>query len=195
MYFIFSLLAAATGVYSILILIRIVISWFGGTVTGKPVDLLTRITDPYLDWWRRVLNLRLGFLDLSPIVAVAVLSLFQRILYSLAGFDRVTVGNILSTVLLSIWSVVSFLLCFCIFVIILRIIAFLTNRNIYSPFWRAIDTISQPVLYRINRIFFGMRIPGFLKGAFVSLIALFALFIVGGFIIPPLARLLSKLPF
>jgi YggT family protein len=195
MQLIFRFLAAAAGLYSLLIFIRIIISWFGDNFSGRPVDLLFRITDPYLDWWRRALNLRFGFIDLSPLAAVAFLSMFQSILGALSRFDRVTFGNILSIVLLSAWSIASFVLWFCALVIILRFIAYMTNRNIYSPFWRAVDTISQPILYRINRIFFGRRIPGYLKGIFVSIIALVVLWIAGRFIVMFLARLFSGLPF
>jgi len=192
---IFSLLAAAAGIYSLLILIRIIISWFGGAITGKPVDLLVRVTDPYLDWWRRALNLRLGFLDLSPVAAIVSLSLIQNIFHSISVFNKILFGNIIAIILLSIWSVASFLLGFCMVIIILRLIAFITNRDIYSSFWRVIDSISQPLLYRTNRILFGKRIPNFLKGMITSLLVLGAIMAGGGFILPRLAGLLSRLPF
>jgi len=192
---IFSLLAAAAGIYSLLILVRIVISWFGGTVTGKPIDLLTRVTDPYLDWWRRALNLRLGFLDLSPLAAVASLSVVQSIFHSISIFNRISLGNIIAILLLSIWSVASFILGFCMIIIVLRLIAFITNRDIYASFWRVIDSISQPLLYRTNRILFRKRIPNFLKGMITSILALGAIMLGGGFLLPRLAGLLSRLPF
>jgi YggT family protein len=194
MRFIFSLLASAAGFYSLLIFIRIIISWFGNSVSGKPVDLLTRVTDPYLDWWRRTLNLRLGALDLSPIAAIAVLSLVQNILNNLSRFGRITLGYILSVVLLSVWSAASFILGFCLVILILRTIAYLSNRDIYSPFWNVIDTISQPVLFRINQILFGGRITDYLKRIIVSAIVLAAVWIGGGIAIRILAFFLAKLP-
>ena len=192
---IFSLLSAAAGFYSLLIFIRIIISWFGNAVTGKLVDFLARVTDPYLDWWRRTLNLRVGFLDLSPIAGIAALSLIQSIFYLFSRYDRITVGIILAIVLLSIWSVVSFIVGFCLIIIILRLIAYITNRNIYGSFWQVIDTISQPLLYRTNRIIFGKRIPGCLKGIITSSLLLAAIWIGGKYAVPQVAKLLSKLPF
>jgi YggT family protein len=194
MRFIFSLLASAAGLYSLLIFIRIIISWFGNSVSGKPVELLTRVTDPYLDWWRRTLNLRLGALDLSPIAAIAGLSLVQNILTNLSRFGRITLGYILSVVLLSVWSAASFILGFFFVILILRTIAYLANRNIYSPFWNVIDTISQPVLFRINQILFGGRITDYLKRIIVSSIVLAAVWIGGGIAIRVLAFFLAKLP-
>ena len=195
MQFIFNIIASVAGIYSLLIFIRIIISWFGGAVTGKPVNFLIRVTDPYLDWWRSKLNLRLGFVDLSPIAAIAALSLIQSIFYTFARFDRITMGSIIAIVLLSAWSVVSFLLGFCLLIIILRLIAYLTNRDVYSSFWRVIDSISQPLLYRTNRLIFGRRIPGYIKGIITSLLVLAVMMIGGGYLVPLLAKLFSKLPF
>ena len=195
MHFIFGFLAAAAGVYSLLIFIRIIISWFGGTAGGRPVELLVRVTDPYLDWWRRKLNLSFGFLDLSPIVGIAFLSIIQNILYSLSRFERFSVGNLLAIVILSCWSAVSFILGFCLLIIFLRFIAYITNRDIYSPFWRIIDNISQPLLYRLNRLFFGNRIASYVKGIVFSMLFLAVIWIGGGFLIPLLVKIISQLPF
>jgi len=195
MQMIFSFLAFTAGLYSILILIRILISWFGSFNDSKPLNLISRITDPYLDWWRRSVNIRIGVMDFSAVAAIVSLSLLQSIFYSLAYSQRLTIGYLLAIVLSAVWSIASFIIGFLFLVILLRLIAYLTNRNIYSPFWRVVDAVSQPVLYRLNRIFFGNRIAGYVKGIAISLIALAAIRICGGFIIPQLAGLLSRLPF
>jgi YggT family protein len=194
MRYFFSFLAAAAGIYSLLIFIRIIISWFSGNVAGRPADLLSRITDPYLDWWRRNLNLRLGFLDLSPVVAIAFLSIVQRLLYSFTSIEKITVGNILAILLLSLWPIVSFIFGFCLIILILRFVAYLTNRDMYGTFWRIVESISQPLLYRTNRIIFGKRIPGYLQGLSVSFLVLAVIWILGKYLIPQIARLLEKLP-
>jgi len=195
MQFIFGLLASAAGIYSLLIFIRIIISWFSGASGGKPIELLVRITDPYLDWWRRKLNLRLGIIDLSPIVGIAALSMFQNILYLLSRSERFSVGNILALILISCWSIASFIFGFCFLLILLRLIAYLTNRDIYGTFWRVIDEISQPIVYRLNRILYGNRIPQYIKGIVTSMILLGVIWIGGKIFIPVLARLVSNLPF
>lgn len=195
MHFIFNFLAAAVGIYSLLIFIRIIISWFGDSASGRPVELLYRVTDPYLDCWRNILNLRLGFIDLSPVVAVAFLSLLQKILYNLSRFERISAGNIIANIFSSLWSIVSFILGFCLIVIVLRLIAYITNRDMYSSFWRVIDTISQPLLYRTNRMLFGKRIPGYLRGIITSIIVLSAIWAVGSFVMPQIAGFIARLPF
>ena len=194
MHLIFSLLATIIGIYLILLFIRILISWFGGFVSGKPVELLARVTDPYLDWWREKLNLRLGLLDFSPVAGIICLSIVQNILHSFSRSERITIGYILAMLLMSIWSIASFLLGICVLILVLRLIAYLTNRNIYSPFWKAIDSISQPVLYRLNRIFFGHSIENYLKGLIISIAALVIVWIAGGFVFPFLAGMLTRFP-
>jgi len=195
MQFIFGVLASIAGVYSLLIFIRIIISWFSGASGGKPVGLLVRVTDPYLNWWRRKLNLRLGIIDLSPIVGIAALSMIQNILHLLSRSERFSVGNILALIIISCWSIVSFILGFCFLLILLRLIAYMTNRDIYGTFWRVVDEISQPIVYRLNRILYGNRIPQYIKGIVTSMILLGVIWIGGKIFIPVLARLISNLPF
>jgi len=194
MRFIFGILASAAGIYSILLFIRIIISWFGGLPSNKLTDLLAGVTDPYLDWWRSHLNLRIGFLDFSALAAIIAVSVAQNIFYSISNTGVLKFGFVLAIILLSIWSVVFFVLGFCLVIVILRLIAYLTNRNTYSPFWRVIDSMSQPVLYRINRILFGRRIVGYLKGIILSCIVLAALMVGGRIFVPIFAAMISKLP-
>jgi len=192
---IFGILASIAGFYSILIFIRIVVTWFSaGFPSSKPIELLGRITDPYLNWWRNRLNFRLGVIDLSPLFGIAALSVIQRILHSLAASGRVSIGVILAIILVSLWSIIAFILGFCFFIIILRLIGYLTNRNPYSHFWRIIDTISQPLLYRLTRIMFGDKIIGYIKGLLCSALLLGVIWIGGGFVVPLIAAFLKALP-
>jgi YggT family protein len=188
-----NLLASAAGLYMLLILIRIMLTWFGKTQFGKPAEILGRVTDPYLDWWRRF-PLRAGFLDLSPILGMAALSLVQTIFSTIAYYGSISLGIILAIALSSLWSVVSFFLGFFILVLALRLFAYLTNRNIYSGFWRIIEAIAQPVLYRISRIIFGNRLVNYRAGMIVSIAVLLALMIAGKFAVGLAVGLLIRLP-
>ncbi|MCL2242995.1 MAG: YggT family protein [Treponema sp.] len=195
MQYIYNLISVAAGIYSLIILFRIIFTWFGKTIPGKTIQFFGRITDPYIDWWRKALNLRIGIFDISPVLAIASLSVVQSIFSMLARFDKVTIGNLLSIIFLSIWPVVSFILIFCFAAVILRLIAHITNRDINGNFWRMVDEVTQPVLYRINSIIFSKRTPRLVNGMIVSIIALGVLWVGGGFIISIIAGLLSRLPF
>jgi YggT family protein len=193
--FIMNVLGSLVGFYMLLILIRVMISWFGGASLGRPVEILTRITDPYLDWWRRFPIFKTGFIDLSPIAGMAALSLVQTICNTTARYGRMTLGVLLAIALQAAWSVISFALGFFIIVLLLRLFAYLTNRNIYSTFWRIIDSISQPVLYRITRIFYRRRLINYLAGVLLSTGVLAVLAVGGGFLVRLLTNMFLRLPF
>jgi YggT family protein len=188
-------IGSVLGIYSLLIIIRIIITWFGNAQYSRPAQLLGRITDPYLDWWRRTFPLKAGILDLSPLLGMAALSVAQTICSSIARRGKITIGTILAVCLSALWSAAAFILGFCFIVLVLRLIAYVTNSNTYSPFWQAIDSISRPLLYRINRIFFGRKIPGYMTSIIVSLAVCAALWLVGGIAVHLLAALFFALPF
>jgi len=194
MQIIFGFLAGLVGFYSLLIIIRIILTWFSGGQFGRPEEILARITDPYLDWWRQKLNLRAGYLDLSPIAAIAALSVAQTAFYTIAQTGRITIGILLAICLSALWSAVSFILGFCIVVLILRLIAYLINADMFGVFWRVIDSISKPIQYRISRIIFSKRLVRFTTSIIVSILVLTALLIVGGIVIQIISGILSRLP-
>ncbi|MDR2747266.1 MAG: YggT family protein [Treponema sp.] len=190
-----NLIGGLAGLYMLLIFIRVMLSWFNISSLGRPAELLGQITDPYLDWWRRFPILRTGFLDLSPIAAMAALSLVQTACGITASYGRISLGILLAIVLQAVWSVLSFVLVFFIIVFLLRLIAYLSNRNIYSAFWKIVDSISQPVLYRITRIFYRRRLINYLAGILLSIGVLTALEIGGYFLTALLTGIFQRLPF
>jgi YggT family protein len=193
--FIMNVVGSLAGLYLLLIFVRVIFTWFSGAYLGRPVELLARITDPYLDWWRRFPILRAGFLDLSPIAAMTTLSLVQTICGVIANYGRITLGLFITIVLQSLWSVISFILGFLIIVLLLRLLAYLTNRNIYSIFWRVIDSIAQPVLYRVTRFFFRRRLINYLWGILLTTGVLAALMFSGSALVYGLSYALRRFPF
>jgi YggT family protein len=189
-----NVLGGITGFYMILIFIRIILTWFPGAQYGRVPGLLSRVTDPYLNWFRRFSFLRVANLDLSPIMAIAALSAANTIFLTLARFGSITLGIILSLLCSVIWSVVSFILNFFIILLALRLAAYLTNRDVYHGFWRIVDQVSAPVLYRINRFIFGGRLVRYMTGIIVSLGALLILRIGLGFLARQGLILLARLP-
>jgi YggT family protein len=193
MQIIFGILAGLLGLYSLLIIIRIILTWFSDGQFGTAAGVLSRITDPYLDWWRRRLNLRAGYLDLSPIAAMAALSVAQTICSAIAQTGKISLRLVLVICLSALWSAVSFLLGFCLIVLVLRLIAYLANANMFGTFWRIIDSISQPLLYRVSRIIFGKRIVRFTTSIIISILVLTVLWIGGGVVIQLFSGYLYRL--
>ncbi len=194
MQIIFGILTGLLGLYSLLIVIRIILTWFSGGEFGRPVEILARITDPYLDWWRRRLNLRAGYLDLSPIVAMAALSVAQTICSAIAQTGRISLGLLLAVCLSALWSAVSFILGFCLIILVLRLIAYLINADMFGMFWRVIDSISRPLLYRVSRIVFRNRIVRFTTSIIISILLLTVLWIGGKVVVQFVSGILFRLP-
>jgi len=186
------LLAAITSFYMMVISVRIILTWFGGQ--GGAAAFLARFTDPYLDWFRRFPLFRVGYLDLSPLAALALLSLANQVFKVFSVYGRITVGFVLALIVQSLGSIATFLSGFAVIILILRLIAYLTSRNIYTPFWRAIDAVSQPLLYRVNRIFFGRRIVHYRTGLLVSIAALGGLYLLAKVLLRAAVAALLALP-
>jgi YggT family protein len=177
----------------LIIFVRILLTWFSGSGYSRPIEILSRVTDPYLNWFRRF-PLQIGHLDLSPIAAIAVLSLINRIFMTLSYYGRISLGIILAMALQAVWSAASFLLGFCIIILVLRFLAYLTNQNIYSTFWRIIDTISQPLFYRISRILFGKKIVHYRTGLLIAIGALIVVTVAASFAVSILTAFFTRLP-
>jgi YggT family protein len=195
MFYLMSVLAGILSVYMILIFIRILLTWFPGADFGRPYVFLCGICDPYLNWFRRFRIFKNSPIDFSPLIALAVLSLAHNVLVSWTRMGRFSIAIVLAMLLNALWSVVSWVLGFFIVVLVLRMIAFLGNSNIYSPFWRFIDFIAQPVMYRISRVFFPNRIVGYLFRIIFSIAILVILIAVCWFVKTYGTMLLMRAPF
>jgi YggT family protein len=182
--------------YSILIIVRIMMSWFSGaSSSGAAARFLARVTDPYLNFFRRFRFFHFGYFDFSPVLALIVLSVVGNVFGSLADFQRITFGLVLALFLARIWSSVAFFLGMFIILIVLRLIGIFVRFNAASPFWRYIDMILNPVLAPITRLFFRGRSVPYGTALIAGGIFLLVVRIPGEFAIAQLVLLIQKLPF
>lgn len=80
-----SVLVRTLSIYSLILLVRVLLSWFPNLDWSNPVlSTVSSITDPYLNAFRGLIP-PLGGLDLSAIVAFLALNLAQQLLSSLVG--------------------------------------------------------------------------------------------------------------
>jgi YggT family protein len=193
--FIFSLLASLTSIYLLLIFIRIMLTWFSGANFGKPEAVLSSITDPFLNWFKRFPGLRIGgFLDLSPIAAMAVLSVANNVFMMIARYGSISIGRVFAMVLGAVWSAASFILGFIAIILGLRLFAYLTNQNTFGTFWRIIDAISQPILFRTKQFLFRGKTVDY-RTEIISSLGVFVVALIGGGILVHIAsRILERLP-
>ena len=81
---IFQLLANIIGIYTFVLLIRILMSWIPNLDYYNPiVQMLIQVTDPVLEPARRLIP-PIGMIYISPIVVFIALSIIQDLLRGLA---------------------------------------------------------------------------------------------------------------
>ncbi|MBM5823917.1 MAG: YggT family protein [Cyanobacteria bacterium M_surface_10_m2_119] len=77
-----SVLARTLEIYSLILLVRVLLSWFPNLDWGNPLlATMSSITDPYLNAFRGLIP-PIGGLDLSAILAFLALNLGQQVLGS-----------------------------------------------------------------------------------------------------------------
>jgi YggT family protein len=188
---IMSVFSTITSLYMLVLMARIILTWFSGNI--RVPALLSQVTDPYLNWFRRF-GLRVGHLDLSPVLALCTLSILNQIFGTMARFGTISLGIILVMILQALWSVVSFLIIIVFIILIVRLVAYLCNMNVYNGFWRIIDAVCQPILYRITRLLFRGRIVNFLMSLIISAGAMLLLYFALRFGVALLSGFLITLP-
>lgn len=73
-------LAQTLQIYSLILIVRVLLSWFPNLDWGNPVlSTVSSITDPYLNAFRGLIP-PLGGIDLSAILAFVALNLMQQLL-------------------------------------------------------------------------------------------------------------------
>ncbi|NLK06818.1 MAG: YggT family protein [Spirochaetales bacterium] len=102
-----SILASLLSFYSLLIWLRIVLTWIrvpGQTQENPLAYYLGKIVDPYLSWFKGISSLRRSRFDLTPLVALAALSVVQSMLRLYGSYGSLTVGMVFALVLQTLWS-------------------------------------------------------------------------------------------
>ncbi|MDJ0795654.1 MAG: YggT family protein [Calothrix sp. MO_167.B12] len=83
-------LATFIGIYSSLLFIRVLLSWFPNiNWYNQPFAALSQITDPYLNLFRSIIP-PLGGMDFSPILAFIALQILRDVLFQLSRMSFVS---------------------------------------------------------------------------------------------------------
>ncbi|MFC7320371.1 YggT family protein [Halobacillus campisalis] len=70
--FLFQILFTALNIYSWILIIYILLSWFPGARESSFGEVLSKLAEPFLEPFRKIIP-PLGMIDISPIVAILVL--------------------------------------------------------------------------------------------------------------------------
>lgn len=188
--FILRIISAFLSLYSLLCLLRIIITWIPNYSYSKPADILAQICDPYMNLFRGIKWLRFGSFDFSPALALCILGAGSQIFSSLANGGYINLQMILAMILGIFFSILSSLIFFLIILFAIRLILIMINKDSYNTsgfMANQIDSSISPIVYRIARTFaMGRRIT-YKAALIISIIALlflqFALRILLAFIL------------
>ena len=77
------ILSAAINLYSFVILVWVILSWFKGNKIARDIyKVLDPIAAPYVNLFRKILP-PMGGMDFSPLIALIVLQLVARVIFGL----------------------------------------------------------------------------------------------------------------
>lgn len=146
--------------YSLLCVIRVLLSWMPEIESSQAGRLLAKCCDPYLNWFRRFSFTRIGMVDFSPVIAIGVLSVIAQVLPGIGVTGHISIGVILAGILDVVWSFFSFFLVMLIAALTTRLVYDLVNRYGYSPFWTMLDRFLNPSISRVSSFFMkGKTLP------------------------------------
>lgn len=174
--FILRIISAFLSLYSLLCLLRIIITWIPNYSYSKPADILAQICDPYMNLFRGIKWLRFGSFDFSPALALCILDAGSQLFSSLANGGYINLQMILAMVLGIFFSILSSLIFFLIILFAIRLILIMINKDSYNTsgfMANQIDSSISPIVYRIARTFaMGSRRITYKAALIISIIAL-----------------------
>lgn len=180
--------------YLFILSLRIVLGWFAPRSLGRAWDLLAGATDPYLALFSRVRFLRGGLFDFSPLAAILALVVVLDLVNQLLYYGRITLGFFLASVFAAAWSGVRFILLLFLIVGLLRTIPLLLRTSAASTVWKVVDTLIQPIVAWVTKLFRLGRGSGFTQHLLLTIGLLFVAWLLGELLVHQIVFLFQTLP-
>ncbi|MDC7222060.1 MAG: YggT family protein [Spirochaetales bacterium] len=166
-----TVLSGILSVFSLMLFIRILLSWFHAPFLDGPKQFLGAIVDPYLNKFRGIEWLRFGMLDFSPVLAFILLGLAINITTNLSHGQAVTIGRILAYLISDIWGFASFFMNIMIVMLIVFLVANLMGRNIMLG---GLNNLLYRITDRVMSLF-GRETYHMTQGIIISLVFILVL--------------------
>lgn len=193
--FIFRLLSSLISIYTLLCIVRIVLTWIPDLNYSAFGQFLSKICDPYLNIFRRIRLLQIGAVDLSPILAIGILSIASSFIGQIIAFGKFSIGILLASVIQVCWTAISSILTIYNILILIRLIVALLKKDYSSNIWQTLDRIIYPVQNKITNLIFKNKIISNTLSLGITLIACVLLQIIGSWIVGLIALVFSRIPF
>lgn len=193
--FIFRLLSSLISIYTLLCIVRIVLTWIPDLNYSAFGQFLSKICDPYLNIFRRIRLLQIGAVDLSPILAIGILSIASSFIGQIIAFGKFSIGILLASVIQVCWTAISSILTIYNILILIRLIVALLKKDYSSNIWQTLDRIIYPVQNKITNLIFKNKIISNTLSLGITLIACVLLQVIGSWIVGLIALVFSRIPF
>lgn len=194
MYTLFRVISSIISVYSLLCIVRIILTWIPAYY-GRAGAFLSAVCDPYMRLFRGIKWLTFGGLDFSPALGLCLLSAASSLFSALGNGGAITVPLILAMIIEIVYSIVSSLITFVIILLAVRLVLIFVNRRSYnsgSYMLEQIDRAIAPMVYRLSKPFSFGRTVTFLRALITSIIVLVVLNILLRFVIGLLVTLIIR---
>ena len=176
-----------------LIIVDIILKWIYTGPKGRATRMISQFTDPFLNFFRRFRISRIGYIDISPLLAVLTLSIINQILGRIRELGSITLGAIIAIIISSIWNVIMTLLLAVLIVAAVRYLFLMFTTNKMNSFANACDAFFIPLSSRIASVFIKNASSSYQLNLIISIIVTAVILTVGSFGINYLVNLLSGL--
>ncbi|MFA6775633.1 MAG: YggT family protein [Sphaerochaetaceae bacterium] len=190
-------LATMISIYSFLIWIRVIFTWVripGQMMENPLLTFLKKIVDPYLNWFSPLTGLKRSNFDLTPLAALAVLSIFQSILRMYGSYGRLTIGMVLAMIVQTLWGyLVSPLFWFIMIILVIRLIFCYRRSPNTMHYIRMLDSIDGSLLNFVGRTFFAGKTVNDRTIVWTSTIFYFVAYLICKYLVGLLISFLVRL--
>ena len=193
----FRVINVALIVYMLLIVLRIMASWFRGVAPGGAANTLTsylrQATDPYLQLFQRFTFLRAGGMDFTPLAGIFVLVVASEMTRQLANQQQVTAGYFLGVSVFAAWRMASIIVLVLLVACVARFVTLRFLGRTDTPMARMVHALAQAPVRAVARY-----IPLGENGSeanylLITIVILFGIWIVGRVVTEFLVRYLFSL--
>lgn len=134
-------------IYLWIIVIGALISWVNPDPFNPVVRFLRRATDPLFFWLRRHVPLVTGGIDISPIIAIALIVFIDNALVP----TLVEQGNLIANTLIGAGQSIILILNFYLMVVIIAAVISFVNPSPYNPIVRILSALTEPLFSWFRR--------------------------------------------
>jgi YggT family protein len=194
-----SIVASLLSFYSLLIWLRIILTWIrvpGQTQENPLAYYIGKVVDPYLSWFRGISSLRRSHIDLTPLVALAVLSVVQSMLRFYGAYGTITIGMVVALIIQTLWSyLLSPVFWFLIILLGFRLFFCYKRSAKTISYITMLDSLIGGVLNWVQRLFYPKRTINDRQLVTTALVFFIILYIAASFAIRFLVNFFGNLSF